>query len=298
MHAATRQFKLSRRRVARGSKPVGLSGFVDVDTCGDPQALVEYLDVTHGDEQAHAARQGLVRALAPREGDHLLDVGCGVGHMTLELARLVGNTGCVTGIDNSMIMINEARKRLHRAGSLPVDFHVEDAHRLSFADHSFHGCIVISTLMYVSKPHQVLSEIGRVLKPGGRIAIQECDWHTMELKTGNSIVDHMITAILKRRIRNKDIGNRLPALLEALGFQGITVSTGTLTTLAFAAANRAWRIGATIRQAAESRALSANRAAKLMLALAKTETEGSFFGAVTGHVVVGESPTIATRLIT
>lgn len=277
-------------RGSRPREPVCLDAFSDVDCCGNPHSLVDYLDSTHANDQALAGRQHLLHALAPREGDHLLDVGCGIGHMTIALAHLVGNTGMVTGIDRSRTMIDEARRRLRLRGDLPIAFRVEDAHWLSFADLSFDAALVVSTLVYVRQPRQVLSEIRRVLKPGGRIALLECDWHSLVVKTGLPVIDRTTTALLRGSFRNGSIGHQLPALLEELGFQDITVRGGTMRTYDLAVADRAWRIAASIRKADECGAWPAGRATLVLGGLAKADQEARFLGRLTGYAVVGRSP--------
>jgi putative ABC transport system ATP-binding protein len=107
-------------------------------------------------------------------GDKLLDVGCGTGTLAIEAQQRVGATGRVFGIDPSTQQIARARSKAARR-NLPIDFKIGVIEHLDFADQTFD--VVLSTLMMHHLPddlkRQGLSEIARVLKPGGRLVIAD-----------------------------------------------------------------------------------------------------------------------------
>lgn len=104
-------------------------------------------------------------ALAPpREGMAVLDVGCGTG---LHL-RLYGGHGCrLYGVDSSESMLSVARRRLGDA----ADLRLGDASALPFEDRSFDLviCMLVLHEMGGKARSAALGEMGRVLKPGGRV---------------------------------------------------------------------------------------------------------------------------------
>jgi ubiquinone/menaquinone biosynthesis C-methylase UbiE len=107
-------------------------------------------------------------------GDAVLDVGCGTGILALEVARRVGRTGRVAGVDPGTEQIARARAKAARRNA-PIEFQIGVIEQLPFPDHSFE--VVFSTLMMHHLPaplkRQGLAEITRVLKPGGRLVIAD-----------------------------------------------------------------------------------------------------------------------------
>ena len=107
-------------------------------------------------------------------GEHVLDVGCGTGTLAIEVSLRVGSAGRVAGVDPGTQQIARARSKAARR-NLPIDFQIGVIERLPFPDQTFD--VVLSTLMMHHLPdslkRQGLSEIARVLKPGGRLVIAD-----------------------------------------------------------------------------------------------------------------------------
>ena len=115
------------------------------------------------------------RLLAParlQPGESVLDVGCGTGSLAIIAKRRVGPGGSVVGIDPSPPMVERASRKAQRA-RVDVTFEVGIAESLSFTDARFD--VVLSTVMLHHLPRQArreaVSEMRRVLKPGGRLLV-------------------------------------------------------------------------------------------------------------------------------
>jgi SAM-dependent methyltransferase len=108
-----------------------------------------------------------IARLKPGPQMHVLDVACGTGNLAIPAAR----TGAhVWGIDIATNLIEQARKRA-KAESLHVDFAEGDAEQLKFADAEFDLVMTMFGAMFAPRPQLVASELARVTKPGGRIAM-------------------------------------------------------------------------------------------------------------------------------
>ncbi|MFN0133625.1 MAG: bifunctional demethylmenaquinone methyltransferase/2-methoxy-6-polyprenyl-1,4-benzoquinol methylase UbiE [Phycisphaerales bacterium] len=108
------------------------------------------------------------------EGDHVLDVACGTGDLTLELARRGGGRDAarVVGLDFTPEMLAIARRK---AQPRPVEFVEGDAMALPFADASFDAVTIAFGIRNVAEPMRALREFARVLRSGGRVVVLEFD---------------------------------------------------------------------------------------------------------------------------
>jgi SAM-dependent methyltransferase len=118
-------------------------------------------------EEVRIAR--LLMALSP--GDSVLDVACGPGNFSREFARAVGPSGLVVGVDASQTMLEQGAAEIERSRLRNLALVRGDASELPFRDHSFDAACCFAALHLFADPLAALSEIARVLAPGGRIAI-------------------------------------------------------------------------------------------------------------------------------
>lgn len=126
------------------------------------------------DANEHAAREQGERALDLEPGERALEVGFGTGNSLIHLARTVGNEGHVTGIDVSVGMRDVTATKLEEEGlQHRVNLLLGDARQLPCDDNSFDAALTTFTLELfpLEDIPVVLSEISRVLRPGGRIAV-------------------------------------------------------------------------------------------------------------------------------
>jgi len=121
----------------------------------------------------HRWRERAVDAAGLEPGDSALDVCCGTGDMTLELARRVGPSGRVVGSDFSERMLDIAREKQPSPGAAKPMFEWADALALPYDDASFDAVTVGFGVRNLENLGRGISEMARVLKPGGRMVILE-----------------------------------------------------------------------------------------------------------------------------
>lgn len=110
--------------------------------------------------------------------NHILDVGCGPGTITADLAELVPH-GRVVGIDMVASVLTQARTLVDDRGLPNVEFRQVDANSLPFADGSFDIVFCHQVLQHVKDPVRLLKEMKRVAKKGtGLVAAREADYKT------------------------------------------------------------------------------------------------------------------------
>jgi trans-aconitate 2-methyltransferase len=105
----------------------------------------------------------LVPLLAPQSGERILDLGCGTGHLTAQIAE--SGAGLV-GVDRSPEMVNAARKAYPN-----LQFEVADARGLRFHD-EFDAVFSNATLHWIREPELVIRGIRSALRPGGRFVAE------------------------------------------------------------------------------------------------------------------------------
>ncbi len=183
----------------------------------------------------------LLGALRPHM--RVLDIGCGPGTITADLAALVPD-GHVTGLDREPGILERARAAAGERGLANVDFAAGDVHALDFPDDTF--CVVHAhqVLQHVGDPVRALSEMRRVTRPGGLVAVRDSDYAAMTWYPPSPGMDDWLD--LYRRVARAnggepDAGRRLKSWALAAGFTDVTAGSGTWT---FSTApERAWWSG-------------------------------------------------------
>jgi ubiquinone/menaquinone biosynthesis C-methylase UbiE len=156
------------------------------------------------------------------EGQHLLDVGCGLGDDVRALASMVGASGRVVGLDNSEQLLAVARRRSDGVEN-PGTFIHGDMHHLPFADATFDGCRCERVLVHSVSPAQVVGEMLRVVRSGGHIVITEPDLDTLVFHATPQAVVRKLTTWHSDRVRSGTIGRQLPEIFRQSGLEDVRI---------------------------------------------------------------------------
>ena len=170
----------------------------------------------------------LLPRLAP--GQRLLDVGCGPGTITLDLAASVA-PGEVVGIDAAAEVVVAARAAAAEAGS-EVRFETGDVYALAFDDDSFDVVHAHQVLQHLTDPVAALRELRRVLRPGGTLAVRDSDYGAFTWSPASPALDRWLALyhdVTRRNGADADAGRSLSAWVRAAGFSDIVAGSSTWT---------------------------------------------------------------------
>ena len=160
-------------------------------------------------------------------GQRLLDVGCGLGDAALGLAGDLGSNGEVVGVDVSAEMVAGARSRA-RSARCAVRFAVGTALELSEPEGSFDVVRSERTVQWLADPQRAVTEMVRMLKPGGRLSLIDTDWSSFTLDVGDEELSRSVRDAMRvERRRPANIGRRLADLAEGLGLEVIAQTMAT-----------------------------------------------------------------------
>lgn len=121
---------------------------------------------------AHLWRRKLVAWSEARPGNRVLDCATGTGDLAIEFKRTVGELGSVVGTDFCEEMLELAPPKAKKAGC-EITFQTADAMNLPFGDGEFDISSIAYGIRNVSNPKKALSEMARVVRPGGRVMVLE-----------------------------------------------------------------------------------------------------------------------------
>ena len=116
----------------------------------------------------HRWRARAVRASNVRQGDSVLDCASGTGDLAIAFRKAVGDSGRVVGTDFVPEMLDIARVK-----APGIEFEVADVTKLPYADNTFDVASISFGIRNVNDPARAISEMTRVLRPGGRLIVLE-----------------------------------------------------------------------------------------------------------------------------
>lgn len=180
---------------------------------------------SHGTRTAANSAAHLLPHL--RQGMAVLDVGCGPGTITLDLAAAVGPTGRVVGVDASEAAVAAARAEAGRRGDDRTSFAGADAYALPAADATYDVVHAHQLLQHLGDPVAALREMARVTKPGGIVAARDADYSAMTWHPASEGMTRWLStyrALARANGGEPDAGRRLRGWARAAGLTEVTAS--------------------------------------------------------------------------
>jgi SAM-dependent methyltransferase len=164
--------------------------------------------------------------LEVRYGMNCLDVGCGGGDVTVELARRVGTSGKAVGVDIDEAALELARRESKEAGIENVEFHAVDF-QTGEAGADFDLVYARFLLTHLSAPDTAVARLIRCLRPGGILVVEDTDFggsFTWPQSDAFRRYYDLYISVVRKRGGDPHLGRRLPFLLAKGGLADVDVN--------------------------------------------------------------------------
>jgi ubiquinone/menaquinone biosynthesis C-methylase UbiE len=191
----------------------------------------------------------------------------------------------VVGIDSSQVMLSQAAERANKTGS-PVEFHLADVQRLAFDDGTFDGVRSSRLLCHVDDPRRALTEMIRVLRPGGHLVAIEPDHDTLVIASPQRECTRKIVNAFGDGFRDGWTGRWLPVWCRELGLCDVQVEPFTIQ-MDYEFVIDTLGLHKKVEQLQQAGSITAAEAPAWMTFQKRAAEAGSFFSAITVFMVGG-----------
>lgn len=239
-------------------------------------------------DQFRAVKEQVFAWLDLQPGEHALDVGCGTGADALVMARTVGPSGRVVGIDSAEAMIAHAQHVLNaeHANGLPVSYELGDAQAIAFPDAGFDAAHAERVFQHLTDPQAALAEMIRVTCTGGRVLVADVDWGMAGLDGSDRELTQRILDHTARAVRQGWIGRRLNGLFRQAGLRDVRVApVGLLFDSYDDGARENWRW--TADRAQDAGVVTATEVLAFLADLEERGHHGTYFSVITMFIAIG-----------
>lgn len=166
-----------------------------------------------------------------KKGDKILDLACGPGVITRQLAKN-DPTANITGMDLNLKLLEIAQSEAKKNNINSIDFIHGDVYEPPLKDSQFDFIYARLLFQHLKDPEKALKAIYRLLKPGGRICIFDIDddWLSLHPEPdGFKTFTETVGEIQSRKGGNRKIGRQLGSLVESSGYKNVVVDVQTIS---------------------------------------------------------------------
>lgn len=262
-----------------------------VDASGEADHLIELLEERGATAELAELRGRWLKFAGVHPEQQVLDLGCGTGVVTRDLAQRVGERGRVVGIDPSRRLIDEAIRRAKgHALAGRIEFRVADGAALPFPDGCFDLIVGATVFSHIANGVQVLSEMVRVARSGGMVVVFDHDVDTIAVNSSDrQLSRRIIHAYCDYYFTNGWAGRELYRLFREAALEDIRVLPLIHSSTEF---GTYWQrmVERSSAVAVKAGVVSEEEAARWQADLERKGREGRFFGCRNYYCLRGRKP--------
>ncbi|MEM1383030.1 MAG: methyltransferase domain-containing protein [Pseudomonadota bacterium] len=222
-----------------------------------------------------ARRNAVMQELAPRRGERVVEIGCGAGYLLREIGLAIGPHGLAAGIDVSPDQIEAAKAACD--GVPAVSPQIGDVRHLDYPDAVFDAAVAVQVIEYIPDITATLTEIRRVLKPGGRLLCLATNWDSAFWHGPEDALTETLIDAWDGHAPWPNLPAKLAPMLARSGFAGVRQIPVPVVNPSFDQSTFAWWAARMIAAHAVDQGVPRARATAWIDALDRAEEEGEFF---------------------
>lgn len=261
-----------------------LMNFNRIDETENPGEFIAFLDIVARNKGIIAMKRRTYELLDARDGQRILEVGCGTGDDARKIAKQISPSGSLIAVDKSKAIIDEARSRQKNDS---VKFIVGDAANLDLESATFDACRIERTLIHIPEPAAAMSEIVRVLRTGGKLVAYEPDLEAYVIDSSYRELTRRILKFWYGQLQCGWIARHLPTLFKDYGLVNIKVEPQTMI-YDFDMVSKS--LYGTLESATEAGVATIDEVSDWLADLERAHNNGTFLCANMGYIVSGSKP--------
>ena len=164
-------------------------------------------------------RNAILNELQIQAGNTIIDVGCGAGHLLTHLAKAVGDSGTIYGLDPSKAQLDQARKRCSEFEN--INYIEKNADQSQLENNSCNSVTSTQALEYIPDVEPALDEITRILKSGGAFVNVSILWDHFKFHGADEKLNGKVHEAFRAHCSHQMLPMELPGKLERRGFENI-----------------------------------------------------------------------------
>ena len=196
----------------------GMGGEVDVDGLQFDPEVSRRIESVYTTPDVVEQRRVVRAALALRPGDRVLDVGVGPGLLAAEMAREVGPSGRICGIDVSESMLTIAATRTDVPDGPGIELELASVDQIPHPVESFDVVVSTQVFEYVDDVAGALAEVRRVLRPAGRVVLLDTDWDSVVWRSSDDERMARVLTAFEDHLADPHLPRTLADVLVKSGF--------------------------------------------------------------------------------